>query len=417
MNTAIFIGRRLSLKSESGRATSPGVVTGIIGVALAIVVMLIAVSVVNGFKKEIVDKLSGYNADITVYSPENAESAQVTSGIRLTDSVRTIVGAVAPSARVELIITQPAIFKTDNDFQGLILKGLQPGEPWEFYASNLVSGSVPDSIGADPNQVLISSVTADMLSLHPGDRITTHFLDNNSVRTRRLTVTGIFDTHFHDYDKMMAFTPIAMLQKLNRLDSVTGSAIEIRGIAMPEIDPAADRINQGMLSATVENPSNPMIFNVETIGSTCAQYLNWLDLLDTNVLVIIILMSCVSAFTLISGLFIIILERVNTIGILKAIGATNAQIRRIFIYMAERLVIKGMVIGNALALAVILLQRHYHFMHLNPEAYYLNFVPMELDWKPFVIINASVVILSALILILPSHIIARLSPATSLRFE
>lgn len=379
--------------------------------------MLIAVSVVNGFKKEIVDKLSGYNADITVYSPENAESAQVTSGIRLTDSVRTIVGAVAPSARVELIITQPAIFKTDNDFQGLILKGLQPGQPWEFFASNLVSGSVPDSIGADPNQVLISSVTADMLSLHPGDRITTHFLDNNSVRTRRLTVTGIFDTHFHDYDKMMAFTPIAMLQKLNRLDSVTGSAIEIRGIAMPEIDPAADRINQGMLSATVENPSNPMIFNVETIGSTCAQYLNWLDLLDTNVLVIIILMSCVSAFTLISGLFIIILERVNTIGILKAIGATNAQIRRIFIYMAERLVIKGMVIGNALALAVILLQRHYHFMRLNPEAYYLNFVPMELDWKPFVIVNVAVVILSALILILPSHIIARLSPATSLRFE
>lgn len=417
MKTAIFIGRRLSLKSESGRAASPGVITGIIGVALAIVVMLIAISVVNGFKKEIVEKLSGYNADITVYSPENAESAQVTNGIRLTDSVRTIIGAVDPSARVELVITQPAIFKTDNDFQGIILKGLQPGEPWRFFASGLVSGTVPDSVGADPNQVVISSVTADMLSLKPGDRITTHFLDNNSVRTRRLTVTGVFDTHFHDYDKLMAFTPLSLLQKLNRLDSVTGSAIEIRGIPMTEIDRDADRINQGMLSATVDNPSNPMIFNIETIGSTCAQYLNWLDLLDTNVLVIIILMSCVSAFTLISGLFIIILERVNTIGILKALGATNAQVRRIFIYMAERLVFKGMVAGNLLTIGIILLQRHFHFMHLNPEAYYLNFVPMELDWKPFVIVNAAVVILSALILILPSHIIARMSPATSLRFE
>lgn len=185
---------------------------------------------------------------------------------------------------------------------------------------------------------------------------------------------------------------------------------------MESIESGAQHVRAAM--AGVTDPSEtPAAYNVNTLNETCAQYLNWLDLLDTNVVVIIIIMACVAAITLISSLFIIILERVSTIGLLKAIGATNGQIRRMFIYMAERLVIRGIVIGDIIALGFIWLQGHYHILPLDAEAYYLNYVPVDISWQAVVIVNITVVIISALVLILPSHIIARLSPTASLRYE
>ena len=168
---------------------------------------------------------------------------------------------------------------------------------------------------------------------------------------------------------------------------------------------------------TISNPDNPMLCHVSTIDETCSQYLNWLDLLDTNVTVIILLMACVASFTLISSLFILILERVNTVGLLKALGATNRQIRYIFIYMAQRLVIRGMIIGNVIALAFVWLQYSYRVIPLDADAYYLNYVPVSLSWHAVAIVDIAVIVISALVLILPSHIIATLSPSTTLRYE
>lgn len=416
MNTPLYLARRMGFKSASDRAASPGVIVGYAGVALAIIIMLLAISVVRGFKKEITEKLIGFNAQITVFAPENEETPSFTRGIRLTDSLRHELSAALPGADASLIIRQPAIFKTDADFQGIILKGLTPdAAAWQFYGDNIVEGHVPqDSDGSE--SVIISSAIASKLGVTAGDRLPTHFLDGQSVRTRRLTVTGIFDTHFHDFDNAMAFTPIAMLQKLTHTDSITGTAIELRGIPMESIESGAQHVRAAM--AGVTDPSEtPAAYNVNTLNETCAQYLNWLDLLDTNVVVIIIIMACVAAITLISSLFIIILERVSTIGLLKAIGATNGQIRRMFIYMAERLVIRGIVIGDIIALGFIWLQGHYHILPLDAEAYYLNYVPVDISWQAVVIVNITVVIISALVLILPSHIIARLSPTASLRYE
>lgn len=416
MNTPLFLARRLGLKSSDDRAASPGVIVGYTGVALAIIIMLLAISVVNGFKKEITGKLIGFNAQITVYAPEDDDTPSFTRGIRLTDSLSAALSAALPDASVSLIIRQPAIFKTDTDFQGIILKGLEPdADAWRFYGDNIIQGHIPrPSDGTEC--VVISNSIASRLGVTTGDRLTTHFLEGQSVRTRRLTITGIFDSHFHDFDNAMAFTPIAMLQKLTHTDSITGSAIEMRGMPMDQVAHNARRVKDAMLNAALVDTSHSF-YKVNTIAETCAQYLNWLDLLDTNVIVIIIIMACVAAITLISSLFIIILERVSTIGLLKAVGATNGQIRRMFIYMAERLVIRGILIGDIIVLGIAWLQCHFHILPLDAEAYYLNYVPVDISWKAVAVVNIAVIIISALVLILPSHIIARLSPTTALRYE
>lgn len=418
MKPTIFIARRLSLSSDSKSGKS-GVVIGTTGVTLAIIIMILAIAVVSGFKQEITGKLKGFNADVTIHAQTQPDNPAFTAGIRLSDSLMRIISQSAPNATANLVIRQPAIFKTDTDFQGIILKGLPSGQSWDFVDANITEGKIPGTSGESVNTVVISSTTASQLGLKPGDDVLTHFLDDNSLRTRKLHITGIYDTHFHDFDATLAFTPIAMLQKLAKTDSITGTAVEIRitDNAADASSSVAQALTDRFINATVDRPSNPMLYRTESIRESCAMYLNWLDLLDTNVVVIIVLMACVSGFTLISSLFIIILSRVNTIGLLKAIGATNHQIRRTFIYMAERLVIRGMLLGNAIAIILILIQNRWHFLHLDPDSYYLSFVPAQFSWIGILSVNAGVLIISALILILPSHIIAGISPAKSLRFE
>ncbi len=379
--------------------------------------MLIAVFVVNGFKKDITSKLLGFNANITLYAPDDANNPAFTSGLRLTDSLRSILSETIGQNDFSLIIRQPAVFKTNDNFQGIILKGIATdASEWDFYSENLIDGHVPTTDDGT-NSVVISASTASKLGLTSGDKILTHFLDGNNIRTRNLKITGVFDSHFHEFDNAFAITPIGMLQKLNHVDSITGTAIEIRGLPLDQTQSIAASVNSALIDATVRNPENPMIFKVNTIEDSCIQYLSWLDLLDTNVITIIVLMACVAGFTLISSLFIIILERVNTIGMLKAMGATNTQIRKIFIYMAERLVLKGILIGNLLAITAAYLQYKWHIIPLDPESYYLNFVPVEISWTTVAIVDAAAIIISAMVLVLPSHIIARLSPATTLHYE
>lgn len=415
MNVALFIAQRLGLKAGQQRQISPGIVVGYVGVALAITIMLLSLFVVSGFKKEIREKLLGFNAPITILAPENSDSPAFTSGIRLTDTLQRAIRSVVPEAETYLTIQQPAIFKTETDFQGIVLKGID-SKAWSFFEDNMIDGEVAtaDSL---KNAVVISTSTASKLGVNIGDRLTTHFLDNNNIRTRKLTVMGIFETHFQEFDDAFAATPIATLQELNHVDTLTATAIEIRNIPFDAISDKAGRLQEQLLKDVISSDNISNLPKISTIENSCGQYLNWLDLLDTNVVVIIILMACVSGFTLISSLFIIILEHVNTIGLLKALGATNGQIRRIFIYMAQKLVVGGIVIGNLLAVAIGAIQQQYHIIPLDPAAYYLNNVPIDMNWATIVIVDLATVAIAALILILPSHLIAKLSPALSLRYE
>ncbi|MDE5800576.1 MAG: ABC transporter permease, partial [Paramuribaculum sp.] len=386
------------MRPADGRGLPPGVVTAIVGVALSVAIMLISMAVVYGFKYNIVKQLTGFHAQITLSAPDT-QGVGITDGLRLTDSLKQILSPYCDTENdLRLVVTQPTVLKTDSAFQGLMLKGMST-EPqaWNFIEQNLVSGRVPAASDTTDNQIVISSVTADALGLKAGDRIMAHFIDGESLRSRRLDITGVYDSHFHDYDAAIAFTPLAMLQRLNHVDSITGTILEIRGIDPATVPDCAGAITAALFEASVDNPSNPMYYQVSTLSDKCALYINWLDLLDTNVVVIIILMACVAGFTLISSLFIIILQRVPTIGLLKAMGATDGLIRRTFILMAQRLVLTGLAVGNALALAFILIQEKYHLLPLDPDAYYLNYVPVKLSVTAWLTVNVSAVIIAALI--------------------
>ena len=421
MSLSSFIGSRLSFKQDS-RSPSAGVVIAVTGIAISFTIMLLAISVVNGFRDEIVNKLSGFHPQITILPPlpQNNEVSNI-KPITLDDTLRNRIKAAIPEAEIQLTISQPSMFKTDSTFQGIVIQGVAPGKSWDFIKSNLETGTVPSAENSAAESVVISRMTADALRVKTGDKVLTHFFDGNSLRSRKLLITGIYNSHFKDFDNNLAFSPMKMLQGVYEIDSITASSISLNGMELQRVPAKAEYLYQSLLAESMrdleENGDSAGVYRVDNIYSQCAQYISWLNLLDTNVIVIIILMAFVSAFTLISSLFIIILERVNMIGLFKAIGATNRQIRGIFIFMAQRLVVRGLLIGNLLSIGVILLQQHFHFLPLNPDAYYLNFVPMQLSPLPIIILNIAVIIIAYLILILPSQLISKISITKSIRYE
>ncbi|MDE6048792.1 MAG: FtsX-like permease family protein, partial [Paramuribaculum sp.] len=262
---------------------------------------------------------------------------------------------------------------------------------------------------------VISSTTASALSLATGDNVMAHFFIGDNLLTRKLNVAAIYNTHFGEYDKTYAFTPIELLQKICRVDSLTGSAVSINGTNGDPED-AANRLRI-RLCEVKEGESYPTLYRVVTINTSGAMYFSWLDLLDTNVVVILILMGCVAGFTLVSCLFIIVLERVRMIGLLKALGATDGMIRRLFIYMACRLVGRGLLIGNIFALLVLAAQSLWHIIPLDPDAYYLSYVPVNINWVSVIALDLAVAVVSFFLLVIPSHIISTLSPSETMRYE
>mgnify|MGYP000774770578 CR=1 FL=1 len=420
MSIEFFIARRMQLTTASGRSSSTGVVIAVAGIALALVVMLVSVSVVLGFKHQIREKVMGFDAQLTVVAQKAYGSDSIDGTVvKMTPHLRSLIQSVLPEgAKMSLVSRRPGILKTDSAFAGIVVKGLEPGNDSPFIRSNVVAGVMPD-YAADSTlyHVVISSTVASRLGLESGDRVNAYFFSGAVPRARRLTVAGLYDTHFGEYDALYAFGSLEMLQRLNSEGADCGSAIEISGL--PD-DATIDRVGRELADALLQGLYSGCIdtlYAVENVHDTAALYFNWLALLDTNVVVILILMALVSGFTLVSSLFIIILERVGMIGTLKALGAGNRMIERTFIIVAERLVGRGLIIGNIVGLGIVLIQRAWHLLPLDPEAYYLDYVPVEINWWWVVGLNVAVVVIAALVLILPSRIIATLSPASSMRYE
>lgn len=412
---SVFIGQRLSFRTPAPDGTlekrsSPGVVIAVGGIALSMIIMLISIAVVSGFKNELKRKIAGFNSQITVYSAGNGiDRISPIQPESLKGSIEKVISDAEISAAIEL----SGVIKTDSAFQGLIVKGVSNGAAKDFVASQMTEGRLWEK---GENGIVLSAPTANALGIEPGQSVYAHFFVEDDLKTRKLKVTGIYNTHFTDYDKKMAFADISVTGKVANLDSTECTRIEINGINDGSIDELSQRLADVFLSDALISRSGfvPVVDNVNRSG---AAYLSWLDLLDTNVVVILVLMSLVAGFTLISSLFILILERVRMIGILKSLGASNRQVRGIFIYMAERLVVRGMIAGNVIGLGLIFLQNTTHALPLDADAYYLSYVPAEIGWPSVIALNISVIVVTALILVLPSQMISSLSPAESMRYE
>lgn len=414
MSLAIFIANRFSLRSPAGKMQS-GIVIAITGIALSVVVMLISIAVMMGFKEEIRQKIMGFDAQlsISVYSPDDSKVPLVDI-----NDVRPVLEMLPEKATTVLAIRQPVILKTPADFTGAIVKGIGRDYDWEFIRQNLIEGEIPD-FKADSTlyHVIISRNLARDLSVKLGEKIDAFFLGGDSYRTRRLKVAAIYDTHFSEYDDNYIFSTLPMLSALAGVGENLGTQIEIHGLGSDkEIAECAEQLSAGLLEKLYTGRT-PTFYTVTDVHTSAALYFNWLALLDTNVIVILTLMSLLTCLTLVSSLYILILRRVNMIGILKALGASDSLIRRSFVYLTMRILVAGLVIGNLIGVCVILVQDATGVIPLNPEAYYLDHVPMLLSVPALIILNLSVIVVAALILILPSAIITTIPPSKVIKYD
>ena len=419
MSFSSFISRRLSLRDGGRRFWPPAIIVAVGGVALSFVVMLLAIAVVTGFKAEISRKIMGFDAQIRVM-PLASFYGDEDVAIALDGNLRQIIdsglGDLPEGYKPETVVSlrQAAMLKTDNDFMGVAFRSFGDGYGWDFERENLVEGSIPnDSL---PRGIMISETMGDKLGLRPGDKVDAYFFVGETVRPRKFEITGIYRSDFGEYDNLVAYVAPSMISRMLKLSGHEGAAVEIRGLPADDIIPAAQRL-QSVLSAAYAKGDIPQNMAVTSVYSSAAMYFNWLGMLDTNIVVILILMGCVSGLMLVSCVLILILQRVRMVGLLKSLGASNRQVGMIFVRLGVRVTLSGLLIGNAVALAIIGIQWRWHLLPLDPESYYLSFVPVELPFSSWAMLNSATAVMAFVIMLLPAAAVSRLSPVKVMRFE
>ncbi len=413
-NWKLYIANRIHFdKSNRKNATPPAIRVAVAGVALGLAVMILSVAIVIGFKQEIRSKVVGFGAHIQITSFDNNTTYEK-EPIQYTDSLRQVLAEHDGIQGIAPIGTKLSMVKTDQDFMGVVLKGVTLDYNWKFFEKYLIEGNLPaiqDSVIS--NEIIISKAIADKLQLNTGDKIHCYFVQDQ-VRARRFTISGIYQTDFSDYDKLLMIGDVRHVQRLNGWESDQYSDIEL---LVNDFD-QCDDIAYDLYTQLIERPDDyGTHYYPQSIRTLNPIFFGWLDLLDMNVWIILILMAVVSGFTMISGLLIIILERANMIGILKALGAGNTAIREIFLYVSVFLVGKGMIWGNVIGIALCLIQKHFHVIALNPEAYYVPYVPIELNPWYILWLNLGCLAVSMLMLVGPSYLVALIRPAKSIKFE
>ena len=415
MNLSFFIAKRIySDKGDKRKVSRPAIHIATAGVAIGLAVMILTVSVVLGFKHTIRDKVIGFGSHIQVANFLTMQSSDPYP-ICIDDSIMRVIKGIEGVAHVERFALTQGILKTDEDFLGISFKGIGPEYDLSFIKSNLKSGSLPSfSDSANKGNLLLSSATADKMNLKTGDKVYAYFISDTGVKMRRFTVSGIYQTNMSQFDNSLCFTDLYTARKLNNWDGQLCSGAEVRVADLQLIDAVASRIAD-KVNRTTDHEGN--IFSSQTIYESYPQIFSWLSLLDVNVWIILALMICVAGFTMISGLLIIILERTQMIGVLKALGMKGASVRHTFLWFAVFIIGKGMLIGDLLAAAIIVLQRQTGFISLDPTTYYVSEAPTEVNLPAFLLINAATLLISVLVLVGPSFLISHIHPAKSMRYE
>lgn len=417
MNHEVFIARRMTLNNERQKG-SPSLTVALVGIVLAVVVMILSVAIVMGFKGEITGKVMHLDAHLRITN----------AALGIDDNYATVNGrevreAIANNAdfaplieSMSLIADKSAILKTDEDFMGIIMRGVDDGYDFRYLKSKLIEGDIPVvSDTASSNQIIISKAVASRLKLHTGDKVLTYFIDNN-IKVRNLTVSGVFETDLEAFDNAYIVGGIGIIQGVNSWNGDTGTQMAVNLKDTHDLDNDAYQLYSLLAENTVQHESKNLFF-VTTTHQNNLPFFAWLEMLDMNVIIILTLMMIVAAFTLISAMLMIVLERIRVIGNFKAMGATNGSIRRIFIYLTGKLILKALIIGNVIGIGLALLQKYGHIVRLDPSAYYMPYVPISLSIPALILLNIGIIVVSYLTLLGASHIISTIKPTATMRFE
>ena len=400
------IAKRLYFSEEGKARTSrPAVRVALGGILIGVMVMIVAICVVVGFKQEIQRKVAGFGSHIQVVNFDNNATYEL-QPVEVSDSLLQKLRGLPYVKHVSTFASKPGILKTDSAFQGIIFKGT---DYWDYFAENLVSGSLPE----EKNEVIISTVLASQLHLAVDDAILCYFVQED-LRVRKLYVSGLYNTCLSEMHRLFVLGDIDLVRQLNHWRASQASGVEVLVDDLRHLQEAAD----GVYFATANRLDEAgNAFYTQTLEQLNPQIFGWLDLLDMNVVIIIVLMLCVSGFSIITGLIILILESITLIGTLKALGAHNRFVRRIFIYEAILLVGKGMLWGNVLGLGLVAVQYFTQVIPLDASIYYVSYVPMAFPWGWLVALNIGVLLVAWVIMLAPSAIVSQISPAKVMHFE
>ena len=415
MNLPLFIARRIySDQGDKRKVSRPAIRIATVGVAIGLMVMIVTVCVVLGFKHTIRDKVAGFGGHIQVQNLMRYNEIDPYT-ICADDSMMQVFGQQQGVRHVQRYTITQGLLKTDDDFLGVMFKGVGQEFDKRFLQQNIVDGEIPAfSDSTSRYQLLMSKMIADKLHLAVGDKVYAYFMGEEDVKTRRYTVAGIYQTNMTRFDENLCFTDLYAANRLNGWDEGHCTGVEVAVDNLDRLDVTAeafvDHVNR-----TDDGHGNQMI--TQTIYELYPNIFTWLELLDINVWIILVLMVFVAGFTMISGLLIIIFERTQMIGILKALGTRNKTVRHVFLWFSVFIIGKGMLWGNILGIGIVLLQQHTGLVRLDPQVYYVSQAPMELNIPLILLLNVATLLICVFVLIAPSYLVSRIQPAKSMRYE
>lgn len=403
MNLEFFISRRIAIKSE--RTFSKLIVRiAIAGVMLSLAVMILAVAIIKGFKTEIQDKVRGFIGDVQIYRYDLNGSFEKSPFVP-NDTTLSYLNSNTNLQSFAPFATKPCIVSANGEVEGINFKGIDKSYDWTFINKHLISGKIID-FSDSKDQILLSDYTAKRLNLKVGDRFLVHFVQNPPKR-RKLTLVGIYSVGIENIDKSFAIGDLNLLRSVNNWEANQMGGIELRVKDFVRLDTVANAIYNNLelkLRSRSVKESTPEIFE-------------WLSLLDVNTQVLLVLMMIVGVINMVTALLIMILERTNMIGLLKAMGAANTIVMKIFLYNAFYLVLIGLFLGNVLGLGLAALQHYTHIFKLEQSNYYLAFVPVEVHFLDVLLLNIATVVICLLVLVIPSMLVGRISPLKAIRFK
>ncbi|MCL4482264.1 MAG: ABC transporter permease [Bacteroidetes bacterium] len=417
MNLELFIARRIFADRENKKKFSRSIISfALFGIAFGVMMMILSMAVVTGFKKEIRDKVIGFGSHIQIVNFDSNSSFETTP-VSKNQSWLGHLNALEGIKHVEVFATKPGIIKTDEEMMGMVLKGVGPDFDWKFFRENLVSGSIfAVSDTGITDKILISKQIASQMKLKVGDPMYSYFLNDEATnqRMRKFSVAGIYQTSLEEFDRLFVLSDIQQVQKLNNWQPDQVSGFEI---AINDFDRLSEMTKKVKELTIHYSEQDSTLLRPISITSKYPQIFDWLNLLDMNVWIILTLIILVAGFNMVSGLLILILERTSMIGTLKAVGSNNRSIRKIFLYLAFFLIGRGMLWGNIAGIGICLLQSYFGIFKLDPTSYYLEYVPVNLKLTHILLLNAGTLVITLLMLIVPSWYVSRISPDRAIRFD
>ena len=409
MNISFFIAKRLfSTKENNNNYTRPIISIAVLAISLSVSLMMISLIILKGFKNEIYNKVTGFGSHIKITKLTDNQSFE-NYPINFDDQLYSEILNNANVTNIQTVATKAGIIKNNEEILGVVLKGVGNDYDHSFLKSNLIEGNTllisEDSLQKS-NDIVVSESIARKIGCSVGDKLSIYFMDN-PVRVRKLNVIGVYNTGLSEFDDLLVFGDIKQIQKLNNWNSSQIGAYEVSLKDLKFLEDEAEKFYQNL----------DFNLNTTTIKQSYPQIFDWLALQDLNIIVIITLMLIVGSVNMITALLIIILEKTQFIGLLKSLGASNKIIRRVFLYNSLYLISRGLFFGNLIALGFAVLQQKFSFISLDPEIYFMDTVPVSIDFLPLLYLNIGTIIICYVFLIVPSFIVSKISPIKALRFE